>query len=52
MTENKMERRVPTRLEKYWAESGQGGGQGDVEKEDQLRVGKETDRTMWRRKIS
>ena len=34
------------------AESGQGDGQGDVEKEDQLRVGEETDRAMWRRKIS
>ena len=36
MTENKMERRVPTRLEKYWAsKSGRGDGQGDVEKKDQ-----------------
>ena len=26
---------VPTRLEKYWAESGRGDRQGDVEKEDQ-----------------
>ena len=34
MTENKMERRVSTRLEKYWTESGRGDGQGDVEKED------------------
>ena len=33
-TENKMERRMPTRLEKYWTESGRGDGQGDVEKED------------------
>ena len=24
---------MPTRLEKYWAESGRGDGQGDVEKE-------------------
>ena len=32
---DKMERRVPTRLEKYWVESGRGDGQGDVEKEDQ-----------------
>ena len=30
-TENKLERRVPARLEKYWAESGRGDGQGDVE---------------------
>ena len=29
-----------------------GDGQGDVEKEDQLRVGEETDGAMWRRKIS
>ena len=29
-----MERHVPTRLEKYWAESGRGDGQGDVEKKD------------------
>ena len=36
MTENKMERRVPTRLEKYRAsKSGRGDGQGDVEKKDQ-----------------
>ena len=33
-------------------ESGRGDGQGDVEKEDQLRVGEEMDRAMWRRKIS
>ena len=26
--ENKMERRVPSRLEKYWTESGKGGGHG------------------------
>ena len=45
-TENKMERRVSTRHEKYWIESGRGDGQGDVEKEDQLRVGEETDRAM------
>ena len=32
-TKNKMERRVPTRLEKYWTESVRGDGQGDVEKE-------------------
>ena len=31
-TENKMERRVPMRHEKYWTESGRGYGQGDVEK--------------------
>ena len=30
--ENKMERRVSTRFEKYWTESGRGNGQGDVEK--------------------
>ena len=34
MTENKMERRVPMRLKKYWTESGRGDGQGDVEKKD------------------
>ena len=34
MTKNKMERRVPMRLEKFWTESGRGDGQGDVEKED------------------
>ena len=28
-----MERRVTTRLEKYWAESGRGDGEGDMEKE-------------------
>ena len=33
-TENKMERRVSTRFEKYWTESGRGDGQGDVEKTD------------------
>ena len=33
-TENKMERRVPTRFAKYWTESGRGDGQGDVEKKD------------------
>ena len=47
-----MERRAPTRHEKYWTESERGDGQGDVEKEDQLRAGEETDRAMWRRKIS
>ena len=26
---------MPTGLEKYWAESGRGDGQDDVEKEDQ-----------------
>ena len=31
---NKMERRVSTRFEKYWTESGRGDGQGDVEKKD------------------
>ena len=30
-----MQRRVPTRHEKYWTESGRGDGQGDVGKEDQ-----------------
>ena len=34
MTENKMERRVSTRFEKCWTESGRGDGQGDVEKKD------------------
>ena len=34
-TENKMERRVSSRFEKYWTENGRGDGQGDVEKEDQ-----------------
>ena len=29
-----MERRVSTRFEKYWTESGRGNGQGDVEKKD------------------
>ena len=33
-TENKTERRVSTRFEKYWTESGRGDGQGDVEKKD------------------
>ena len=33
-TENKMERHVSTRFEKYWTESGRGDGQGDVEKKD------------------
>ena len=33
-TENKMERRVSTRFEKYWTEIGRGDGQGDVEKKD------------------
>ena len=33
-TENKMERRVSTRFEKYWTENGRGDGQGDVEKKD------------------
>ena len=33
-TENKMERRMPTRFEKYGTESGRGDGQGDVEKKD------------------
>ena len=33
-TENKMERRMSTRFEKYWTESGRGYGQGDVEMED------------------
>ena len=33
-TENKMERRVSTRFEKYWTESGRGDRQGDVEKKD------------------
>ena len=34
------------------AENGRGDGQGDVKKEDHLRAGDETDRAMWRRKIS
>ena len=34
MTENKMERCVSTRFEKYWTESGRVDGQGDVEKKD------------------
>ena len=34
MTENKIERRVSTRFEKYWTESGRGDGQGDVEKKE------------------
>ena len=29
-TENTMERCVPTRIEKYWTESGRGDGQGDM----------------------
>ena len=33
-TENKMERRVFTKFEKYWTESGRGDGHGDVEKKD------------------
>ena len=33
-TENKMERRVSTRFEKYWTESGRADGQRDVEKKD------------------
>ena len=33
-TENKMERRVSTRFEKYWTESRRGDRQGDVEKKD------------------
>ena len=33
-TENKRERRVSTRFEKSWTESGQGDGQGDVVKKD------------------
>ena len=33
-TENKIERRVSTRFEKYWTESGRGDRQGDVEKKD------------------
>ena len=33
-TENKMERHVSTRFEKYWTESGREDGQGDVEKKD------------------
>ena len=32
-TENKMERPVPTRYEKYWTESGRGDEQGDIESE-------------------
>ena len=33
-TENKMERRVSTRFEKYWTKSRREDGQGDVEKKD------------------
>ena len=33
-TLNKMERRMSTRFEKYWTESGRGDGQGYVEKND------------------
>ena len=33
-TENKMERRMPTRFAKYWTESERGDGQSDVEKKD------------------
>ena len=33
-TENNMERRVSTRFEKYWTESGRGDGHDDVEKKD------------------
>ena len=51
-TGNNMERRMPMRHEKYWTESGRGDEQGNMEKEDQLRAGEETDRAMWRRKIS
>ena len=45
-----MERRVPTILEKHWAESGQGDGKGDVKKDDlqsywrPYMVGKEVER--------
>ena len=35
-TENKMERRVSTRFEKYWTESGRADGQRDVEKKDHI----------------
>ena len=34
-TENKMERRMPTRFAKYWTESGRGDGKGDVEKPEE-----------------
>ena len=34
MTKSKMERRVSTRFEKYWTDSGRGDGQGNVEKKD------------------
>ena len=34
MTENKMERRVPMRHDKYWTESGKGDGQDDMELDD------------------
>ena len=34
------------------AENGRGDEQGDVEKEYQLRTGEETNRVMWRRKMS
>ena len=33
-TENRMERRVPIRHQKYLTESGRGDGQGDVQRED------------------
>ena len=33
-TKNKMDRRFPMSLEKYWTESDQGDGEGDVEMED------------------
>ena len=35
-TENKMERRMPTRFAKYGTKSGRGDGQGDLEKKDHL----------------
>ena len=35
-----MARRVSTRFEKYWTESGRGDGQGDVEKKDHQLYGR------------
>ena len=36
-----MERRMPTRREKYWSESGRGDGQGDMGHNDRRNEGKE-----------
>ena len=58
-----MERHVSTRFEKYWTESGRGGGRCGEERSSVipvtlddmtstgLRADEETDRAMWRRKI-